>query len=133
MENEEILKIIVVIGYVVDFVEYLINKFFVDSVVIVGIVVGGVFFFGNYVFGVEEVMVGISVDFIDDVGFEIVVDCLGNIFVIFCLGIYLLVGLKDMRVYIIKGFKYVLVLEKKVLKLWLGLVVLCFLVRYLLG
>lgn len=71
-----------VVGDTADFIENLINQFFTHGVVSSSIVVGGILFPSDHLFRMEQAAVCPSADLVDDVGFEIAVDCSRNIFAV---------------------------------------------------
>ena len=84
VEDKEALETGTVVCNTADLVEDLVDELLADGVVATGVVVGSILLASDHVLGVEELSVGASADFIDDVGLEITVDGSRNIFALAC-------------------------------------------------
>lgn len=80
VEDQEPLESAAVVSNTSDFVENLIDHLLSNGVVATGIVVRGIFLSGDHLLWVEKIAVWPSANLIDNVGFQVTVDCPGNIF-----------------------------------------------------
>lgn len=85
VENEEALETNAVVGNAADLVEDAVNELLANSVVATGVVVGSILLASDHHLGMEEVAVGTSSDFIDNIGLEITVDGARNVFALTCI------------------------------------------------
>lgn len=85
VEDEEALETDAVVGNAADLVEDAVNELLADSVVATGVVVGSILLASDHHLGVEEVAVGTSADFVDNIGLEIAVDGARNVFALTCI------------------------------------------------
>jgi hypothetical protein len=109
VEDQETLKTRAVVSNSANLVENLIDQFLSNGIMTTSIVVGSILLSGNHLFRMEKSAVSSGTNFINDIGFEIAVDCSWNIFSV----AYLSVGVRLDLI----GKSFVLpVSEKKVLK-----------------
>ena len=84
VEDQEPLKTGAIVCNSANFIQDLIDQLFSNSVVATSIVVGGIFLSCDQHLGVEEGAISARADLVNDIGFEIAVDCPWNIFALAC-------------------------------------------------
>ena len=86
VEDKETLQTRTAVGDTSDLVEDLVNELFADGVMASGVVVGSIFFASDHVLRVEKAAIFAGADFVDDIGFQVTIDCAGNVFALACGG-----------------------------------------------